>query len=200
MRHLLRLSLCALGFAAASQSAPAREAPAAPASKPAEFRTVLPPQLSSPLSVAQIAKRALASAPAPATTTPAPALLPGGKAEPFSTILPPDPALAGARALASAAKLAALARASADPTLPRAAGGIAAPAKPPDLVTARPADPTRVGAAAERFARKAARGSSAAATPGGRKPQGVETRGTAPTALSPAQLAKRAQAEAGRQP
>jgi hypothetical protein len=196
MRLTLLLSTCAFGFSLLSAGSSARAE--TPAAKPPEVRTIQPSQLSTPLSAAQLAKQArLQTVAAPA---PAPTEVAGTKPAPFFTALEPDPRLAGAHALANNAKLKGgllpgdLARSALAGSMQPA--NATSGAKPADLVTVTPAVPAQAGAHAAALANKLAHASARKATPAGRKPASMQTDGPAPATLSPAQLAKRAQAAA----
>jgi hypothetical protein len=195
MRLTLLLSTCAFGFSLLSAGSSARAE--TPAAKPPEVRTIQPSQLSTPLSAAQLAKQARLQTVAASAAAPTVA---GTKPAPVFTALAPDPRLAGVHAQANAAKLKG-ALLPGDVARSPFAGSwqpaIATPgAKPANLVTATPADPAQAGAHAAALANKLAHTSARTATPAGRKPASMQTEGPAPATLSPAQLAKRAQATA----
>jgi hypothetical protein len=192
MKNAVRLLACLLILATGASRATAADPPA----KPAETRTALTSAQSPPLSAEQLAKQArlgeLAPVPAPART---------GKVPPLSTSLPAAPG--GPRVLTPAEKqgdpLTALRQRDLATALGRPVAAHApAPAKPQPLVTSRPLDPARASAVAAAQARKRvqaqARSTTGVAVPGS-KPAARETRETAPALLSPAQLAKQAQAK-----
>ncbi len=190
MKNAVFLFACLLILATAASRATAGEAP----TKPAETRTALTPAQSPPLSAEQLAKQATFTA-----TTPAPAGVRTAKVPPLTTSLPATP---GRRHIPT------LAEKQGDPLAALHARDLAtalgrpvvtpAPtsAKPQPLVTSRPLDPARAAAvaAAQATKRAQARRTSGATAPGS-KPAAHETREALPATLSPAQLAKQAQAK-----
>ena len=196
MRLTLLLSTCAFGFSLLSAGSSARAE--TPAAKPPEVRTIQPSQLSTPLSAAQLAKQARLQ------TVAASAAAPTGSGHQARAGLHRARARSEARRRACAGKRRHKLKGAllpGDVARSPFAGSwqpaIATPgAKPANLVTATPADPAQAGAHAAALANKLAHTSARTATPAGRKPASMQTEGPAPATLSPAQLAKRAQATA----
>ena len=166
--------------------APARAASADPAGSPAavkppEVRTSLPAALSPPLSPEQLAKQRL-----PVVSTPAAApssFTPGVKPPAFFTSLPPSP---DARPVVTPAQKQLLAR---DAMRTPLAAARPTAAKPAELVTARPLDPTAAAAAKAALADKLAHATVHATKPAASKPRSLTTSAPA-TTRTPEQLNK----------
>jgi len=180
MPRIAPLLVLALALLAPVRAAAVDRAGSPVPDKPPEVRTSLPAALSPPLSAEQLAKQRLRVSSTPAAAT---ALTPGVKPPAFFTSLPPSP---DARPVVTPAQKQLLAR---DAMRTPLAAARPTAAKPAELVTARPLDPTAAAAAKAALADKLAHATVHATKPAASKPRSLTTSAPA-TTRTPEQLNK----------